>query len=372
MYRDLKSRPKPSLTSGLVISAATTLIILFAIEKFAEGFLASPYHWDARLMLFSEGDVFQNRSWGGFTYQPNAKITERAVYITDPKRLTLVDEYQYEVRTNSAGLVQLADVNKTIPSIMFLGDSYTEGQGALPWFYALESSWKKYSSFQIINGGMLGTGFEAWLRLYKHLAQRANIKKLVVIYISSDWTRAVWNISDHDLHCLKQATRCDGENNFLGLPANSADAENQIHRIAVERVDYVAHSRNFLEASAVYQRLLHPAYLRWWPYRRSETEAQFERSKDAIRQMTEAIGRENIIFIQLPQKDELMLSTLDSLSERGRSFIRQTGLKYVDGSKECGLTIEDFHIHDGHPNSAGYRKILDCVEGAVKGAFAPL
>lgn len=87
--------------------------------------------------------------------------------------------------------------------------------------------------------------------------------------------------------------------------------------------------------------------------------------------MAQAVGRQNIIFIQLPQKDELN-SSLDSLSERGRSFIRHSGLKYVDGSKECQLTIEDFHVHDGHPNSAGYRKILDCVERVVKGALEPL
>ena len=52
------------------------------------------------------------------------------------------------------------------------------------------------------------------------------------------------------------------------------------------------------------------------------------------------------MFIQLPQKNELT-SGLDSLSERGRSFIRQSGLKYVDGLKQCQLTIGDFHVHDG-------------------------
>ena len=92
-------------------------------------------------------------------------------------------------------------------------------------------------------------------------------------------------MSDRDLDCLKQPTQCDGSNNFLGLPTNPADAENQIHRIAIERVNYVARKQNVLEKSAIYQRLLHPAYSRWWPYRKSETEAQFEKSKNAIREM---------------------------------------------------------------------------------------
>ena len=366
-----KGSPKPSFTSGLLTSLVTTLIILFVIEKIAEIYFPATYQWDRRLMFFSEGNVFQNMSWGGFVYQPNTKITARIVYITDPKRPTVVDEYQYQISTNSAGLVQIGNIKSATPSVIFLGDSYTAGQGAIPWFYELERRWKGYSSFQIINGGILGTGFEAWLRLYQHLATSADIRKIVVIFISSDWTRAVWQMSNHDLNCLKQPTQCDGSNNFLGLPANPADAEHQIHRIATERMNYLARNQNIFEASAIYQRLLHPAYSRWWPYRKSATETQFEKSKDAIREMTRAVGNQNIVFIQLPQKDELA-SGLDSLSERGQSFIRQSGLKYVDGNKECQLTIEDFHVHDGHPNSAGYRKILDCVERSVRNAFEPM
>jgi hypothetical protein len=369
----MQHKPKPGLLSGVAVSAVAIIVSLLAIEKAVEAYLPDPYQWDRRLMFFSEGAVFQNKSWGGFVYQPNAQITARTIYITDPKIPRIVDEYQYQIRTNSAGLVQLSDISRTKPAIMFLGDSYTEGQGASPWFYELERRWPETSSYQIINGGILGTGFEAWERLYGDLSLTAKIEKIVVIFISDDWTRPVWKVSKRDLECIQWPTRCDGANNFFGLPHNPMDAEAEIHRISVERVNYLAEEKrkqNSLKASAIYQRLLRPAYYLWWPYRKSKEEAQFEKSKTAIRQMAGAVGAQNILFIQLPQKDELS-SELNNLSERGRKFIRQSGFSFVDGLKKCQLTIAEFYTNDGHPNTAGYRKIVDCVERSVKEAFNP-
>lgn len=360
----MQSKPKPSLLSGVAVSAATIIISVLSIEKAVDAYLPAPNEWDRRLMFFSEGAVFQNKSWGGFVYQPNAQISSRTIYITDPKILKVADEYQYQIRTNSAGLVQLSDISRTKPSIIFLGDSFTEGQGASPWFYELERRWPETSSYQIINGGILGTGFEAWARLYGDLLSTAKIEKIVVIFISDDWIRPVWQISEHDLECIQRPNRCDGANSFFGLPHNPTDADAEIHRISVERVNY----QNILKASAIYQRLLRPAFHLWWPYRNKEKETLFEKSKTAIRQLVGAVGAQNILFIQLPQKDELS-SELNNLSERGRNFISQSGFSFVDGLKKCQLTTVDFHTHDAHPNTAGYRKILDCVERSVKEAF---
>ena len=128
---------------------------------------------------------------------------------------------------------------------------------------------------------------------------------------------------------------------FWGCLQTQTDAEHQIRRIVTERVNYLARNQSIFQRSAIYQRLLHPAYSRWWPYRKSATKTQFEKGQDAIREMAQAVGNQNIIFIQLPQKDEVA-SGLDSLSERGQSFIRQSGLRYVDGKKNVSLRLEIF------------------------------
>jgi len=279
---------------------------------------------------------------------------------------TVSNEYEYLLRTNSFGLVQSADIIASKPSIIFLGDSYTEGQGASPWFYDLEKRWPRTVPYQIIDGGILGTGFEAWQRLFMNLPITTKDKKIVVIFISADWSRPVWQISQRDLECIRLPHRCDGTNDFLGLPDNPAEADIEIHRIAAERISYLESKENFITASAIYQRLLMPVYYAWWPY--SQEEAQFERDKLAIESVANSVGKRNILFIQLPQKDELS-SGVDRLSKRGTEFIRRYNYQFVDGFEKCHLTIADFHLHDRHPNASGYGKILDCVEQSVRDSF---
>jgi hypothetical protein len=63
--------------------------------------------------------------------------------------------------------------------------------------------------------------------------------------------------------------------------------------------------------------------------------------------------------LHLPQKDEA-----NGPEEQGlevRQFIQDAAGNLFDGFKLCGLTALDYHIHDGHPNKEGYRKIAHCV-----------
>jgi len=311
--------------------------------------------------------VFRNMSWGGFVYEPDSRIHERVLYITDPKRTEVVDEYDYWLRTNSSGLVQSSNVIPAKPAIIFLGDSYTEGQGALPWFYELEKRWPQTDPYQIINGGLLGTGFEAWQRLFTNLPITNRNKKVVIIFISDDWTRPVWQFATRDLECLQSADQCGGTNNFLGLPDSPSKADIEIHRIASERVRYLGGIGALIGSSAIYQMLWRPAFYGLWPVSKERT--QFEKSKLAIKSLADAVGKENVLLIQLPQKDELLSGMKNRLTEQGLKFIKDSGFRFVDGFGKCRLTIADFHIHDGHPNAGGYAKIVDCVDQSVRNSF---
>lgn len=356
------------LLSGLAVSVITTLLCIAALELVLEHYLPkNPYEWNKRLMFFSEGPVFRNTRWGGFVYEPNSRIHLRTFYITDPKQAAVVEEYDSWLRTNSSGLVQSADIVPSKPSVIFLGDSFTEGQGASPWFYVLEKRWPQTSRYQIINGGLLGTGFEAWRRLFANLPLDTKDKKVVVIFISDDWTRPVWQFTPRDLECLRSADQCSGTNNFLGLPQNAAESGVEIRRIARERVRYLGGIGNLIRSSAIYQMLWRPAFYGWWPF--SQNTRQLEKSKLAIASLADAVGKENMLLIQLPQKDELLSGTRNKLARQGLEFIKQNGYRFVDGFKKCHLTIADFHIHDGHPNAEGYAKIVDCVDQSVRDSF---
>src|SRR5262245_26628154 len=86
---------------------------------------------DNRYVLFAQGGggpVFRNLD-GFFTYRPGATISTAAYYATATGWFR---EYSYSYRTNSAGLVQSADIEPGRPALLLLGDSFTEGQGAVP------------------------------------------------------------------------------------------------------------------------------------------------------------------------------------------------------------------------------------------------
>ena len=140
--------------NNLIISILSIILTLISIEllfTFVKGKgtkFSSPFQ---RYMLFEEGDVFQNIE-NYFKYSSNKNILAKTFYRINNK---WVEEYSYEITTNNFGLVQNNNIKKNTPSILFLGDSYVEGQGASPWVNNFRGNYKDY---QIINGGILGTG----------------------------------------------------------------------------------------------------------------------------------------------------------------------------------------------------------------------
>ncbi len=63
----------------------------------------------------------------------------------------------------------------------------------------------------------------------------------------------------------------------------------------------------------------------------------------------------------MPQKKEVAAGGFDGI----RQQVEALGIKYHDGSETCGLTTDDFHELDGHPNQSGYGKIRRCALQAL-------
>lgn len=366
------------LPAVAVLATLCTVVLVLLITEFVlPAFFEEPYHWDRRLMFFSEGKVFQNKDWGGFVYHPNATIRSLTFYITNDKTAQITKEYEYEIKTNSLGLVQLRDVDYAKPSILFLGDSYTEGQGASPWFYELEKRWPS-DVHQIINGGILGTGVEAWGRLYKDLSSQVKIAKVVILFISDDWRRGVWQFPMKVLDCLLSHNYCSGSEGFYGLPQDRDTAKAHIEKMTRARIAQLprpTEDQNILKRTFMFRRIIRPAYgvLRksfLEEKTRSPEIEQFEIGQRTIIDIVNEVGKENVLFIHLPRKFEIDHGP-DFSGKKARDFLSGHNLRFVDGFEICGLTPDDYHI-DGHPNDAGYGKIVDCVERSVKAAFDSL
>ena len=143
-------------------------------------------------MLYSKGKLFDGYK-NFFKYQPNLSKRNLHFYYKENEFLKIWD---YEFSTNNFGLVQKSDIYSDKDSILFLGDSFTEGQGATPWIDNFEGI---ISSYQVINGGIIGTGFQQFENIYDHISENFRINKVVIIYIGGDLRRGISIASDENI-----------------------------------------------------------------------------------------------------------------------------------------------------------------------------
>jgi hypothetical protein len=326
---------------------------------------AFPPLYQGRRIMFYDGpdSIFRNLD-DIFTYVPNSQIFSRVIYFSGSSYST---EYAYKFKTNNFGLVQDKDLVRGVTSILLLGDSFTEGQGAEPWFRQIAPRIERLN-YQPINGGLQGTGFLNWWELEQFLsANEIAVAKLVVIFISDDVRRPKWNFSEHDLACLRSINLCRGFEGFLRLPP-APEFARWVAKIGTSReprnVGIKERIGSALPATyAVYRFFLNVAKRSAPP---QGTPGQIELVTTVINEMVEKYGRENVLFIQLPRgKEELRGAILpDGLLTR--KLIRDSGARYADGTSLCGLDGSDFFARDGHPNQQGYSKIAKCITDIVE------
>jgi len=357
--RFVKSTGTRAVTAvGLI--GISVIVGVLAVELFCHFFVRSVgrdsvYDWNRRIMFVDgAGSIFENHG-KLFTYVPHDDVRSLTVYYSDND---FNIEYDYEFHTNNYGLVQDADVIAARPSLLLLGDSFTEGQGAEPWFRRLAAQTDQLP-YQLINGGLPGTGFEQWSKLEQYLSEdNVKIRKLLVLFISDDFLRTVWNF---DVRCLESLSACRGDELYARLPPFSK-LPLWIDKIRTYRASQVKRRieqeiRRVLPASSqVYD------YLSTQLSSRAETAEQHSRA--AIADFIEKYGSENVAFMHLPQKDETSGPT--KLGMDARRAIRDAGGKLYDGFTLCHLSAADYHIHDGHPNAQGYGKIADCVHNVIQ------
>jgi len=344
---------------ALVIGSVVTGLI--AVEL-AFHLLMSPTNAAANMVegyqrvvfLDGPGTIFADHG-DIFTFLPDAEIRD-ALGFFDGQDFRI--QYDYRFHTKHLGLVHDDDVALQRASLLLLGDSFTQGQGAEPWFRTLAPQLAQ-SNLQIVNGGLGGTGFIQWAALDRYLAQKGlKIQKVAVIFISDDYHRRMSNFSPQELDCLSSLERCEVDSSFYyHMPP--AEAQPQwLARIRASREKRLPR----LRIAARVASLLPASYqvYRYFHYHDEEAE---KGSKAAIAALIGKYGRDNILFIHLPQKDEVKGPS--DLGLRARRAIAEAGGMLADGFKLCGLTPADYYRHDDHPTAAGYAKIAACVAGAL-------
>src|SRR5204863_7728968 len=88
-------------------------------------------------------------------------------------------------------------------------------------------------------------------------------------------------------------------------------------------------------------------------------------SRAAIAELIGLYGRENIVFLHLPRKDEIDSAGPSDIGMEARRSIQELGGTLFDGFRLCRLVATDYYANDEHPNGKGYGKIADCVKNVV-------
>jgi hypothetical protein len=346
------------------------VIELFCRVFFPLGTIPS-FDKQMRRVVFLDGrdSIFRNQD-DIFTYVPHSDIRNVTGFLFDDE---FKIEYDYRFRTNNFGLVQDDDIVPERESLLLLGDSFTEGQGAEPWF-RLVSPEVTALGLQAINGGLLGTGFKQWLKLDRYLvASKIRIQKIVVLFISADYIRDVINFKTPELRCLSDLSLCRLEEGMIYRLPPGDELPSWIAKIRTARAPVTRKSWVGARAEA-----LLPATYRVYRYL-SDMGERFRRaaiilhsvgaeqqSHDAIGELIRIYGPQNVAFLHVPQKDEVANGGPIKLGLKARRSIEEAGGKVFDGLKLCGLTVPDYYPNDDHPNSAGYVKIASCTNNVIK------
>lgn len=347
------------MKSNKILILTSTILILFLIEVFCSFFLfkKSEYNYKNRYLVYSEGNVFRNID-NFFTYEPNTSITASNYYFINDKFKRI---YNYIIKTNNLGLVQDKDLIKESPSILFLGDSFTEGQGDGSWLNYFDGEFKNH---QIINGGLLGTGFQQFELMNGYLSDY-DIQKVFVLYIGDDLRRDVFQFNDQQLKCLRNHTFCQGSEIFFSFPTKNKNIDfflkklrdNQRNTIEPQKTNLKTFRRNIKSwLTNLYVIKIPLDFLRSNFY--NSKNEKIIRNFNSINNLINKY-QDNIYFINLKMKGEIIMRKKSYESLYAKDYI----LRKTNNYFECDFNndLDLFYNYDSHPNKKGYKYLYNCV-----------
>jgi len=307
-------------------------------------------------LLFEENEIFKNED-NFFTYHPNKKILSRSYHYTEENFLKV---YSYYIQTNNFGLVQDNDLDLKKKSILLLGDSFTEGQGAYSWVNKFKGSFKNY---QIINGGLLGTGPKQFFFLENYLSQNLNINKVIFIFIGGDFMRGDFVFSKNVAECLKDEKKCIGNESFYGFDSDKNEKQIKLYLEKLRKYRESNTNKDFKYFRRELKNKLKSLNIisipksffesNYYITKNSKFKKNLEKTEKLIKKY-----KNNIIFIRLNTKQEILYGK-SYWSNNIEKELKKRNKKifYCNFNNDVNL----FYKYDGHPNSKGYDYLYNCI-----------
>lgn len=314
------------------------------------------------ITLFEVGNNLRNHD-GYFKYFPNKEFRRIALYLkSSPKSIEdLVIEYDYVTHTNNVGLVMQKDVFPNERAIFLIGDSYTEGQGASPWFYDLEKS-NDIANAKILNLGILGTGPQQWENLASSISKelRLDVLGTVVNIIPADMDRDVWMFKEQELTCLYHAS-CDYDFGFQGYKFRPQESYDDIKRSVLNNMD---NPKPELDGSKI-KNIMKKSHVIVDLYRffKQIIPSQSRKLNEiSLLALNKAVSGN--LYVNVVSQKYLNSRNLTDHKNATRliEFLQKYEIKY----KWCDIPFDGYHKYDGHPNGNGYKILRKCTRDALE------
>ena len=309
-----------------------------------------------RYMVYSEGNLFKKYN-NFFKYYPNLDKRYLQFYFHQGKFVKIWD---YSFPTNNFGLVQSNDIYKEKKSILFLGDSFTEGIGAPPW---VDKFGKNFLNYQVINGGMMGTGFQQFEKIHDHIKDIFNVEKVVILYIGGDLRRGI--VLRDTTDCLKDNRYCKKDASFLSIPSN----ENEIENFLFEKYKLRQQKKISLKNNLKY--LVRDTYTynilkNYINTIRLENNVSIKKDFQAIENLLKK-NKKKILFINIKTAEEIIKKQESYETKLIGKYLAQKKIK----NYQCDMNndLRNFHQIDFHPNENGYDEIFNCVTKILNNNF---
>ena len=347
------------MKKNILLIFSSLLIALLVIEIFLKKFYYNEhftFDYKKKFTLYEQGNVFRNIDNNFFTYYPNSNIRTSLYYYDE----NLIKVYDYNIITNNLGLVQKNNIKENHPSILILGDSFTEGQGSSSW---IDNFQGYYKSFQVINGGILGTGPQQFLSLENYLSSKTNIKYVFVLYVGDDFRRSIFIHNNQTINCLKNYKLCNGSETFYGFPLNTSSPSMFLQDMKKKR-DQVEKKITIKKIRRNFKKKIADLYIYKIPY--SLLKNNFYKSKNKkimknFNAIEELINKyqDKIYFINLKQKQEILFKKESYETIYARKFIKRK----TKNNFKCNFdnNINNFYLYDAHLNTKGYKNLYSCV-----------
>jgi len=306
-------------------------------------------------ILYEKGNNFKNFK-NFFTYYPNSQLRTVGIYSNAYNPTNPRIEYDEIIHTNNFGLVMKNDIPLNSKVNFVLGDSFTEGVGARPWFYDLERKSNKI----IANLGFIGTGPKQWLNILEYFVEkkRLKIESIIINIIPDDISRGEWTFNQNQLNCLR-FSQCKSGIRFIGLDiAKKSNEEIKKTWLKLKSNSSVIDESHILIKTLKKSRLVVLLNKSIRSVLAKSMSTNVETNFNSLLTLAKiSKGKYHINVISQKKLKQKKSKNYELLV----SFLEKNNLNF----SFCNIPQEDFHKLDSHPTKEGYKFLEKCTQISI-------